>query len=209
MISNAEHTLRSARTYSLKNGLKLNAKKTQCIFLGTRQIIPKIPENTTPIFHDTIIKPSSSVKNLGVHIDSYMTFETHVNEISKKVMGTLVYINRIKHCFDKPTRILAVQSLVISVLNYCVAIWGTTNNTLLTKTQKLQNFAIKVVCQSFSKPPSPEGAFCRISSRLLTSLENLNFYRSDTCGLMSGLDACRFSVSNCGTATECPTVLSS
>ncbi len=55
-----------------------------------------------------------------------------------------MYINRIKHCFVKPTRILAVQSLVLRVLNYCVTIWGTTNNTLLTKTQKLQNFAIKV-----------------------------------------------------------------
>ncbi len=133
-----------ARTYFLKNGVKFSAKKTQCIFLGTRQIIPKIPENTTLKFHDTI-KPSTSVKNLGVHIDSYMTFETHVNEMSKKVMGTLMYINRIKHCFDKPLRILAVQSLVLSVLNYCVTIWRTTNNTLLTTTQKLQNFANKEV----------------------------------------------------------------
>ncbi len=90
---NAEHTLKSARTYFLKNGLKLNAKKTKCIFLGKGQIILKIPENTTLKFHDTTIKPSSSVKNLGVHFDNYMTFETHVNEMSKKVMGTLMYIN--------------------------------------------------------------------------------------------------------------------
>ncbi len=74
LIYNAELTLKTARTYFLKNGLKLNAKKTQCIFLGTRQIIPKIPENTTLKFHDTTIKPSSSVKNLGVHFDNYMTF---------------------------------------------------------------------------------------------------------------------------------------
>ncbi len=103
-----------------------------------------LPENTTLKFHETAVKPCSSVKNLGVHIDSYMTFETHVNEVGKKVMGTLMYINRIKHCFDKPTRILAVQSMVLSVLNYCVTIWGRTNNTLLTTTQNLQNFAIKV-----------------------------------------------------------------
>ncbi len=55
-----------------------------------------------------------------------------------------MYINRIKHCFDKPTRILAVQSLVLSVLNYCITIWANTNTTLLTTAQKLQNFAIKV-----------------------------------------------------------------
>ncbi len=54
LISNAEHALKAARTYFLKNGLKLNAKKTQCIFLGTRQIIPKIPENTTLKFHENL-----------------------------------------------------------------------------------------------------------------------------------------------------------
>ncbi len=144
LIYNAELTLKTARPYFLKNGLKLNANKTQCIFLGMRKIIPKIPDNTTLKFHDTTIKPSSSVKNLGVHFDNYLTFETHVNEMSKKVMGTLMYINRIKHCFDKPTRILAVQSLVLSVLNYCITIWANTNTTLLTTAQKLQNFAIKV-----------------------------------------------------------------
>ncbi len=92
--------------------------------MAARQIIRKIPENTTLKFHDTNIKPSSSVKNLDVHSDRYMTFEAHVNEMSKVVMGRLMYINRIKHSFDKPTRILDVQSLVLSVLNYCVTIWG-------------------------------------------------------------------------------------
>ncbi len=89
---------KTARTYFLKNSLKLNAKKTQCIFLGTRQIIPKTPENTTLKFHDTTIKSSSRVKNLGVHFDNYMTFETHVNEMSEKVMGTLMYIQNKALC---------------------------------------------------------------------------------------------------------------
>ncbi len=86
LISNAEHTLKTARIYFLKNDPKLNARKTQCIFLGTRQIIPKIPEKTILQFYDTTNKPSSSVKNLGVHFDSNMTLETHVNEMSKKAM---------------------------------------------------------------------------------------------------------------------------
>ena len=38
-----------------------------------------------------------------------------------------------------------VQSLVLSIINYCILIWGTTNLTQLTNAQKLQNFAAKVV----------------------------------------------------------------
>lgn len=144
LIRNAQHTLDTARKYFLENGLKLNTKKTQCIFIGTRQLIPKIPVNTTLTFHNTIIKPSCQVKNLGVHFDNYMTFDVHTNVISKKVMGTLMYINRVKHYFDQPTRELIIQSLIMSILNYCNTIWGTTHNTLLSKIQKMQNFAIKV-----------------------------------------------------------------
>ena len=59
-------------------------------------------------------------------------------------MGTLMYINRVKHYFDQSTRKLIIQSLNMSIINYCNTIWGTTNNTLLSKIQKLQNFAIKV-----------------------------------------------------------------
>ncbi len=59
-------------------------------------------------------------------------------------MGALMFINRISQNFNKSTRILVVQSLVLSLINYCIVIWGTTNETLLHNVQKLQNFAAKV-----------------------------------------------------------------
>ena len=61
-----------------------------------------------------------------------------------KIMGLLMFINRISKNFDKPTRKIVVQSLVLSAINYCISIWGTTNTTLLHRVQKLQNFAAKV-----------------------------------------------------------------
>ncbi len=95
IISQAEETLSRARKYFLRNGLKLNAKTTQCIFIGTHQLIPRIPEHTklTINFHDTTIKPSSHVKNLGVHFDTYMSFDILISEISTKITGTLFYTN--------------------------------------------------------------------------------------------------------------------
>ncbi len=131
LVLKAETTLSRARQFFVTHGLKLNAKKTQCIFLRTRQLGPKIPANNTITLHNTTIKPATHVKNLGVHFDTYMTFETHINEISKKVTGTLMYIHKGKNCFDKSTRILVVQSVVLNLLNYSNTIWGTTNITLI------------------------------------------------------------------------------
>ncbi len=89
LITDAQNTLESAWKYVSENGLKLNAKKTQCIFIGTRQI-PKIPDNTTLTFQNTIIKPSCPVKNIGVHFDNYMTFDAHLSK-SQSYGHTHVY----------------------------------------------------------------------------------------------------------------------
>ena len=55
-----------------------------------------------------------------------------------------MYVNRISENFDKETRILVVQALVLSLINYCISIWGSTNKTLIDRVQKLMNFAAKV-----------------------------------------------------------------
>ncbi len=56
-----------------------------------------------------------------------------------------MFINRIENYFDRETRSGIVQSLVLSIMNYCISIWGTTNATRVKHVQKLQNFAAKMV----------------------------------------------------------------
>ena len=145
LIKYTEDTLIKCKHYFLNNGLMLNSAKTQCTFIGNRQLLSRIPPNTTINFNGDIIYPSSCVKNLGVYMDRYMVFDVHVNELIKKVNGILMYINRIGDLCDKQqTRIIIVQSLVLSLIHYCLRIWRTTNHTLLSNVQKVQNFAAKV-----------------------------------------------------------------
>ncbi len=80
-----------------------------------------------------------------------MTFKVHINEISKKVMGMLVFINMISSYLDKKSRIIVVQSLVLSNINYCLSIWGTTTSSLVDKVQKLQTFAARVAVGGIKK----------------------------------------------------------
>ena len=80
-----------------------------------------------------------------------MLFYVHITELFKKIMEILMYINRISDNFDKPTRALIVGSLMLSLMNYCISIWGSTNITLLQNLQKLQNFAAKVATRGLRK----------------------------------------------------------
>ncbi len=145
LILNTEDTLRDVKQYFLTNGLLLNPKKTQCIFIGNRQVLSRIPPDIYISCDGVHIYPSTYVKNLGVYFDRYMLFDVHVSELNKKVMGILMFINRISEDFDKTTRKIVVQSLVLSVMNYCINIWGSCNKTNLLSVQKLQNFAAKIV----------------------------------------------------------------
>ncbi len=120
LISRTAESLRNIKQYFLGNGLMINSKKTQCIFIGTRQILSQIPPNTIIDCDGDIIYPSTHVKNLGLSIYKYMLFYVHINESTKKVMGTLIFINRISHNFDKSILIIVVQSLVLSLANYCI-----------------------------------------------------------------------------------------
>ncbi len=88
----------------------MSANETQCIFIGTRRPLSKTPTNVKIEIQDDIIEPVTNVKNLDIFFDRYMMFDKHNNEINRKVMGTLLYINRIKDYFDKTTRKFIVVS---------------------------------------------------------------------------------------------------
>ena len=129
----------------------VNESKTQIIFIGSRQQISKVPNDTVVRLGNSIISPSTQVKNLGVFIDQYLLYDIHINEITKKITGILYFFNRIKERFDSETRIMIVQAIAISSLNYCLRVWGMTNKTQLEKAQKILNFAARVAKGGVSK----------------------------------------------------------
>ena len=71
--------------------------------------------------------------------------------LHRKVTGTLMYLNRVKDSFEPKTRIIVVQSLALSLINYCFVVWGLTSNFHLNRVQKLMNFAARVAIGTVRK----------------------------------------------------------
>ncbi len=115
------------------------------MFIGNRHLVALIPPDTRILFDGGSIHPSTDVKKLGIYMDRYMTFDVHISEVNKKVVGTLLHITRISSDFEKRTRTLIVQSLILSMMNSYIRIkiWGTDKATLMNNVQKLQNFSPK------------------------------------------------------------------
>ena len=180
LIDDAQNTLTQTKKFFNRNGLLLNVKKTQCIFIGSRNHISSIPDDIKICLDESYISPSKCVNNLGLYFDCLMSFEPHINEMSRKVFGILMYLNRIKDNFNKDTRITVVQSLVLSKINYCIKIWGASNKTQLVRVQKLQNFAAKVAIGNAKKhdhatPILNELEWLKIKDQYLFELGTLVF----------------------------------
>ncbi len=62
---------------------------------------------------------------------------------SVRIRTCVIYIIRVIINFDKETRKIVVQSLVLSQINYCISIWST-NTTLPQKVEKIQKFVANV-----------------------------------------------------------------
>ncbi len=121
VLRKPEETLERVKMYFNNNGLLLNTKKTQCMLIGSRTQLSKVPENTVVQAGDTYMELSDNVKNLGMYFDKHMLFENHITELCKKSFGILMYINRIKDLFSSETRAMVVQALVLSLINYGIA----------------------------------------------------------------------------------------
>ncbi len=65
LISITEETLRNMKRYFLLNGLMLNSKKTQCIFIGNWQQLSHIPPDTFINCDGEHLYPRTHVKNLA------------------------------------------------------------------------------------------------------------------------------------------------
>ncbi len=114
------------------------------MFVGTKRLLSQIPAGTHILVDGNPIFPSHSIRNLGIHFDPHITFAKHIKDLSRKVNGKLMYINRMKNNFNKCTRINVVHTLILSQLSYGIKIWGAANCTQIARAQKLQNFAQKL-----------------------------------------------------------------
>ena len=79
------------------NKLTLNMTKTEFLLIGSKQRLLNFTVNPTANINQFVIKRISTVKSSGVHIDENLTWECHINELSKKIASGISSIKRIRY----------------------------------------------------------------------------------------------------------------
>ncbi len=80
-----------------------------------------------------------------------MSSDVHVTEMSKKVSGTLMYINRIQDLLSIETRQTTVETLVLSHIDYGITVWSITN---ITELKRVKNYKTLLPKWPLAEPPN-------------------------------------------------------
>ena len=153
-ISEAKHKLetdlRLVAEWCCKNSLLINPEKTRFLLVGTRQLLNLLPENISLNFLNNTVAPVTSVNDLGIALDSNLTYNKHITQLTWECMFKLCQINCVKHCFDRNMLIYIISATVIGKLYYCSTVWSNTSSTIM-KLEAVQNFACRIIALNGKK----------------------------------------------------------
>ena len=91
------------------------------------------------------LTPVPVVKDLGALLDTCLSYNEHITKTASNCFLKLKQINRIKHLLDRKTLLLVINSFVFSKLLYCSTVWSNTSNSNISKLQKVQNLAGRII----------------------------------------------------------------
>ena len=148
VVEQINDDLSKTASWCCYNSLLINPDKTKLMVLGTRKMLQRLPTD----FHVTLlgkeVTRASSARDLGLQVDSTLSFDEHTTNTLLPCLGSLCQINRVRHLLGTRTLGNVINALVFSKLYYCSPVWSSTTKKNISKLQKIQNFAARTISNS-------------------------------------------------------------
>ena len=99
------------------------------------------------ILNGNLIQASSSEKLLGIKIDCNLSFNEHVEDISKKASQKLSALARISPYLNESKRRILFKSFISSQFGYCPLVWMFHSRKLNNRINQIHEKALRIVYQ--------------------------------------------------------------
>ena len=124
--------------------LCLNQSKTKILVIAPPSLQPEIIIRGI-FLENTCIRFVDSAKNLGIVLDNVLSFDVQVNKIVKSCYLTIKNITLIKNFLSESQMKQLVCARIFSLLDYCNSLYYGINTSLISKLQRVQNNAAKLI----------------------------------------------------------------
>ena len=81
---------------------------------------------------------------LGLHLNSQLTWHTHIDEISKKISRVTGIIYKMQNILPSKILLSLYNTLILPHINYCILSWGNENDAILL----LQKRAVRAIASA-------------------------------------------------------------
>ena len=113
-ISALKEDLMRISQWCCKNSLLINPDKTKVLAIGVPQLLQKLSSFSITLFDKlNELTPVPVVKDLGVILDTCLSYNEHITKTASNCLFKLQQINRIKHLLDRRTLLLVINSFVL------------------------------------------------------------------------------------------------
>ena len=119
-----------------KNRLSLNYNKSSYMIIGNRL---GARNSFNLLINSNIIPRSNTVKYLGVILDNKLTWQPHIDNISKKLSKCCGMVFKLRHYVPLSTLKVLYYGMFNSVLQYSLINWGKASLCHVQKIKILQN----------------------------------------------------------------------
>jgi hypothetical protein len=126
------------------NRLKMNAEKTQVIWIGSRQQLAKVDIKELQLLSANV-QFSTTVSNLGVHLDGQLTMKDQVTALCRSCFFQLRQLRLIRSSLTMDAAKTLAQSFVGGRLDYCNSLLYGISDNLLRRVQSVQNAAARFI----------------------------------------------------------------
>ena len=84
-------------------------------------------------------------KYLGIWLDPSLSWSFHIDKLVSKINQRIGLLRRVRNILPKATLNLLFKSLILPHFDYCDVVWGNAGTSHLSRLDKLQNTAGKVI----------------------------------------------------------------
>ena len=131
--------------WATRNRLRLNIVKTKAIVIGSYYYINQLPSMQTEGFtiNQTLIKFETSVRNLGVILDSKLNWKEQVSSNCRKAYYLLYRLYFLRKSTTLNSRKHLFQTLLFPIVDFCSIVWCDLAAKLNQKLEVVMNAGIR------------------------------------------------------------------